>query len=410
MSGVTVRDPPSGPVSRSGSLRRDLDNRVVAGVCAGLGQRMGIDPAILRVAFVVAAAAGGVGMALYALAWLIIPAERTERPSAPAWGLPRRASWHVAAGVGLLMLALLLFLRELGVWFSDALVWPVVLAATGTALIWHRSTAARPRPAPLRGLSRLPDPLTRGRTTLGAALVVGAALLFLLANDALGAVRDVVLVLLAVVVALTLILTPLWWRLAKSLDEERAARIRSQERTELAAHLHDSVLQTLALVQRRADDPRAVAALARRQERELRAWLSRAPARSRRDSLATAVGAAAGAVEEAHGVTIDVVTVGDARLDARGEAVVAAAREALVNAAKFAGDAAIAVYAEADDGRIHVFVRDRGPGYDPAAAPPDRRGVRDSIVGRMERYGGRATVTTAPGSGTEVELVMDSSP
>jgi signal transduction histidine kinase len=235
-------------------------------------------------------------------------------------------------------------------------------------------------------------------------------LLFLLANDALGAARDVVLVLLAVVVALALILTPLWWRLAKSLDEERAARIRSQERTELAAHLHDSVLQTLALVQRRADDPRAVAALARRQERELRAWLSGAPERSRRDSVAAAVEAVAAAVEGAHGVAIDVVTVGDARLDARGEAVVAAAREALVNAAKFAGDAAIAVYAEADDGRIRVFVRDRGPGFDAAAVPAERRGVRDSIVGRMERHGGRATVTTAPGTGTEVELVMDSRP
>ena len=410
MSGVSVREPPSGPLSRTGSLRRDLENRVVGGVCAGLGQRMGIDPAILRVAFVVAAAAGGVGIPLYALAWLLIPADRTGRPEVPTRALPRRASWQVAAGVGLLTLALLLLLRELGAWFSDALAWPVVLAATGTALIWHRSTTARPRTTPLRGLQRPSDPLTRGRAALGAALVVGAALLFLLANDALGAARDVVLVLLAVVVALALILTPLWWRLAKSLDEERAARIRSQERTELAAHLHDSVLQTLALVQRRADDPRAVAALARRQERELRAWLSGAPERSRRDSVAAAVEAVAAAVEEAHGVAIDVVTVGDARLDARGEAVVAAAREALVNAAKFAGDAAIAVYAEADDGRIRVFVRDRGPGFDAAAVPVERRGVRDSIVGRMERHGGRATVTTAPGAGTEVELVMDSRP
>jgi signal transduction histidine kinase len=403
MTGVTV-----GEVSAPQAvLRRDLENRVVAGVCAGIGRRIGLDPVILRVAFVVAAAAGGFGILLYGLAWLLIPADRPGRARALARALPRRASWQVAAGVGLLVGALLLFLRESGVWFSDALVWPVVLAATGTALIWHRTTAGRPRTTRLRGLPRPPDPITRGRVLFGASLVVGAALLFLLWNDALGAARDVVLVLLAVVVALALILTPLWSRLAKSLAEERAARIRSQERAELAAHLHDSVLQTLALVQRRAEDPRTVAALARRQERELRAWLSESPRRGSAESLAAALESVAAEVEEAHGVAIEVVAVGDARVDGRGEAVVAAAREALVNAAKFADDAPIAVYAEADDARIHVFVRDRGPGFDHAAVPADRRGVRDSIVGRMERAGGRAVVTSSPGEGTEVELLME---
>jgi signal transduction histidine kinase len=397
---------PPGPRPQAEPLRRDLENRVIAGVCAGLGRRIGVDPAILRIGFVVAAAAGGAGLVLYGLAWLLIPVDGAG-VRAGRLPLPRRASWQVAAGVGLLMFSLLLFLRELGIWFSDALVWPVVLAATGAALIWHRSTVARPRTTRLRELPRPPEPLTRGRAALGAALVIGAALIFLLANDALGAARDVILVLLAIVVALALILTPLWWRLAKSLGEERAARIRSQERAEVAAHLHDSVLQTLALVQRRAEDPRAVAALARRQERELRAWLSGTDERRPRDSLAAALEAAAAEVEEAHGVAVDVVAVGDARLDARGDAVVAAAREALVNAAKFAAGAAIAVYSEADDRRIQVFVRDRGPGFDAAAVPPDRRGVRESIVGRIERHGGRATVTTAPGSGTEVELLIE---
>jgi signal transduction histidine kinase len=305
------------------------------------------------------------------------------------------------------VLALALFLRELGIWFSDALVWPVVLAATGTALIWHRSTAARQRTTRLRGLPRPPEPVTRGRAVLGAALVVGAALLFLLWTDALGAAREVVLVLLAVLVALALILTPLWWRLAKSLAEERAARIRSQERAELAAHLHDSVLQTLALVQRRADDPRAVSTLARRQERELRAWLSGTPEPGPHESIAAALRAAAAEGEEAHGVAIEVVAVGDARLDGSGEAVVAAAREALVNAAKFAGDAPIAVYAEADDARLHVYVRDRGPGFDVAAVPADRRGLRESVVGRMERVGGKAAVTSSPGEGAEIELLVE---
>jgi signal transduction histidine kinase len=403
MTGVTAGE---ATAPRAG-LRRDLEHRVLGGVCAGLGRRMGIDPVILRVAFVVAAAAGGVGILFYVVAWFLIPADRAGRPIAPARLLPRRASWQVAAGVGLLVLALVLFLRELGIWFGDALVWPVVLAATGTALIWHRSTAARPRTTRLRGLPRPAEPVTRGRALLGAALVVGAALLFLLWTDALGAARDVVLVLLAVVVSLALILTPLWWRLGKSLAEERAARIRSQERAELAAHLHDSVLQTLALVQRRADDPRAVSTLARRQERELRAWLSGTPEPGPSESLVGALRFAAAEVEEAHSVAIEVVAVGDARLDGGGEAVVAAAREALVNAAKFAGDGPIAVYAEADDARVHVFVRDRGPGFDVASVPADRRGLRESIVGRMERVGGSAAVTSSPAEGTEVELTVE---
>jgi signal transduction histidine kinase len=403
MTGVTAGDIPA----PRPAVRRDLENRVVAGVCAGLGRRMGIDPVILRVAFVAVAAAGGVGILLYALAWLLIPADAAGRPSARARALPRRASWQVASGVGLLVLALILFFRELGIWFSDALVWPLVIAVTGTALIWHRSTAARARTTRLRGLPRPPDPVTRGRALLGASLIVGATLLFLLWTDALGAVRDVVLVLLAVVVALALILTPLWLRLARSLAEERAARIRSQERAELAAHLHDSVLQTLALVQRRAEDPRAVAALARRQERELRAWLSGKIGSGSRESLAAALESVAAEVEEAHRVAIEVIAVGDVGLDGGGEAVVAAAREALVNAAKFAGGAPIAVYAEADDARIHVFVRDRGPGFDVTALPADRRGVRESIVGRMERVGGRAVVTSSPGEGTEVELWVE---
>ena len=367
---------------------------------------MGVDPVILRVAFVVAAAAGGAGIVLYGLGWLLLPAERTGRAVASRV-LPREASWQVAAGVGLLVLALLLFLRELGLWFSDPLVWPVVLAATGTALIWHRSTAARPRTTRLRGLPRPPEPITRARVLLGASLVVGAALLFLVWTDALAAARDVVLVLVAVVVALGLILTPLWLRLARSLAEERAARIRSQERAELGAHLHDSVLQTLALMQRRAGDPRAVAALARRQERELRSWLSGTDTLGAAESLAAALRAVASEIEDAHGVTIDVVAVGDTSFDNRSEAVVAAAREALVNAAKFAGEKPIAVYAEADDRRIHVFVRDRGPGFDLATVAPDRRGVRDSIVGRMERVGGRAVVSSSRDDGTEVELVAE---
>ena len=407
-------------------VRRELEGRIIAGVCAGLARRLDIDPLILRLAFVAAATAGGFGLVAYVLAWLFIPAAgSSQSPAARVRGRP--GSWQVAAGAGLLVLSGLLLFRELGLWIGDALAWPLVLAAAGGALIWRHSAAPAAGlgpppavPAPVhRSADRVPSrpralgaalPALPGRALsragLGAALVIGAGIVFLQLNDALGTARDVLLAALVVIVALALILAPWWWRLVRSLAEERAERIRSQERADLAAHLHDSVLQTLALMQRRADDPREVAALARRQERELRAWLSDRPPAAPGESLAAALAEAAAEVEETHGVEIEVVTVGDCPLDARAEAVVGAAREALVNAAKFAPGEPVRLYAEVTDERVQVFVRDRGPGFDPDTVPPDRRGVRESIVGRMERHGGRATVHAGEATGTEVELVM----
>ena len=176
----------------------------------------------------------------------------------------------------------------------------------------------------------------------------------------------------------------------------------------MAAHLHDSVLQTLTLMQKRADDPREVAALARRQERELRGWLAGEEGVAEGGGFAAALRAAAEEVEDAYLVKIEVVTVGDRPLEEGGSAVIGAAREALTNAAKFAAEGGpISVYAEAGEAGIEVFVRDRGPGFDPAEAPADRRGVRESIVGRMQRHGGTATIAAVPGSGTEIALRIE---
>jgi signal transduction histidine kinase len=246
------------------------------------------------------------------------------------------------------------------------------------------------------------------RTGVGVALVVAAGIVFLQATGSLSTARDAVLAALVAAVVIALIFAPWIVRLVRSRDAERAERVRSQERAEMAAHLHDSVLQTLALVQRRADEPGEVSALARRQERELRAWLSGRTVRQGERKLVAALEEAAGEVERDRGVTVDVVAVGDRDLDERGEALVAAAREAILNAAKFGGGSTVDVYAEASDGRMQVFVRDRGPGFELADVPPDRRGLRESVFGRMERYGGVARVASSPGGGgTEVELVLE---
>jgi len=327
-------------------LRRDPERGIIGGVAAGIARRLGIDPIIVRVAFVALSAAGGAGLAGYLLGWALIPGEGSAR--APVERIAgRRDTWMVVAGAVCLSLAAMLLLREWGLWFPDAIVWPLVLAAAGGALMWRQSTAppeerAAPRAerAPASRALRLPaDAL--GRALVGAALVVGGGLVFLWLNNALQPARDVLLAVVVVLVALTLILAPWWMRLVRGLTAERAERIRSQERAEVAAHLHDSVLQTLALMQKRVDDPREVAALARRQERELRAWLNgrRTPGEQ---TVAGSLEAAAAEVEDAHGVPVEVVAVGDAPLEPRAEALVAAVREALVNAAKFAPPAPVA--------------------------------------------------------------------
>jgi signal transduction histidine kinase len=408
------------------ALRRNPEKGLLGGVLAGLGERAGIDPVILRVAFVIAVIlSGGLALLVYVVAWAALPARAGG--AAPLSRLTRSrgrgGDWRVAIGIGLLTLSALLVFRQLGIWWSDALVWPLVLAAFGAALLWrrratggaetpgqeeHRSAASAVEPSSGGALAGAPS-RTRFADLYGGAfgvlLVAGAALLFLSSNHILGGVRDAALTAVVVVVALGLILAPFLWRLGRSLAAERAERIRSQERAELAAHLHDSVLQTLTLMQKRADDPREVAALARRQERELRDWLAGDGVKPGEGRFASALRSAAEQVEDDHRVAIDVVVVGDCELDDRSEALLGAAREALVNAAKHAGGAgAISLYAEADDERIEVFVRDRGPGFDLSSVPRDRRGVRESIVGRMERAGGRAAVRSIVGEGSEVEL------
>ncbi|MGH3911288.1 MAG: sensor histidine kinase, partial [Pseudonocardiaceae bacterium] len=252
----------------------------------------------------------------------------------------------------------------------------------------------------------------------GIALVASGITVFLLNQGNLGQLRFALLAAVATLVGVAVLTVPWWLRLMQALGEERRARIRTEERAEIAAHLHDSVLQTLALIQQQSDSGREVRRLARGQERELRSWLfgpqgygraAEAPAdggEPARPTLATALHAAAGDVEDTYAVSVQVVVVGDCALRDPLPALVLASREAMVNAAKHAGIAEVSVYAEVEPEQVHVFVRDRGGGFDPATISADRHGLADSIRGRMERNGGTVTLRTAPGEGTEVQLAI----
>jgi signal transduction histidine kinase len=378
---------------------------VVAGVAAGIGHRLGVDPMLVRIGFAVLAFAGGAGLVAYGLLWAFLPVET----STPA---PRRpATLQQAVALGLITLGALLLLRQVGLWFGDSLVVPIVLAAAGSAVVWTRGDDAdRSRWTRLHGgalSAAASSPVSPVRIVIGTVLVAIAVAGFLAANDAFTALRDLLLAVVAAVAGVTLLFGPWLWRLWEQLGAERRERIRHEEREELAAHLHDSVLQTLALIQRSADQPRRMVSLARRQERELRGWLyGSAGTPGRPLTLADAVDAVLADVEASHDLAAEVVVVGDAPVDERVQALLAATREACVNVAKHAGVSDVDVYVEVERDVVLAFVRDRGRGFDPEAVPGDRQGLRRSIVERLERNGGTATIRSTPGEGTEIELCV----
>jgi phage shock protein PspC (stress-responsive transcriptional regulator) len=393
-------------------LSRSRDDRMLAGVCGGLARASGIDPLVVRVAAVVLTMAGGTGALLYVVAWLLVPEDGSDRSLGQAALKEGGRDLAEVLAIASIALGVLLLLRATGIWFSDAVVWPFLLAGVGLAVIWRQ--AGEDDRSSLKGVVGSPaagpqDVRSRraalARVALGVALVVGGVGAFLAASDAFSALRQGLLATAAIVGGLALITGPFWVRMGRDLATERRQRIRSEERAEVAAHLHDSVLQTLALIQRNADDPRTIVSMARRQERELRGWLfENEQDQPGAETLAAALARAGEEVEGLHRATIDVVAVGDLPLDDRLRALVAAAREAMVNAATWSGDDTVSVYAEVRDGETSVFVRDWGSGFDLDAVAPDRHGVRESIVDRMARHGGKAVIRTSPGEGTEVEL------
>ncbi len=391
---------------------------MVAGVAAGVADALGLDPNVVRCGFVVLAIASGFGVIVYGVAWALMP----SAPGGAARPEAARGDAVATAAFGSVVLGGLLLVRALGMWPGDVVVWPLAAALVGLALLAMRTvpSGATAELPDWQLLRRLPPDAAdavavlvgtrRGalaRIAAGVACVVVGLAAFVVSVDSWRALRGTFVATVAVVIGVALVVGPGVSRLVHALVAERRERIRADERAEVAAHLHDSVLQTLALVQRRADEPREVVRLARMQERELRGWLlaGDAPAASASTSLGAALEELAASIEAEQGVPVEVVRVRDCGIDGT-EPLRAAAREAILNAARHSGAAIVSVYLEVEPEQATIFVRDRGRGFDPDAVPVDRGGISQSIVGRMTRAGGRAGVRSVPNEGTEVELVL----
>jgi signal transduction histidine kinase len=398
---------------QGGPLRRETQGRLVGGVAAGVSARTGLSVTIVRIAFVLAALISGFGAAAYVLAWLFIPATG-ESGNIAGKALTDRRGIALAAVAATMLALVLVVASELGVGWVSSLSWPPIIAAAGLVLIWRNASADEQ--ALMRGLidPMLGEGARSVRSRLGLRLCIAAALLVgglfaLLHQHGMSLLRPLGGLFL-VIAAAVVVFGPWWLRVARDNIIERQARIRAEERAEIATRVHDSVLQTLALIQRRAEDPQQVIRLARAQERELRSWLfdGRPPGSmdGRAATVADGVRLIQQEVEAQHGVVVEAITVGDCELDDDLGALLGAAREATVNAAKWSGVRVVSLFAEVEPAAVSVFVRDRGRGFDAAAVPVDRKGLTESIRARMTRRGGTATIRSVPGEGTEVSLRM----
>lgn len=402
---------------------RNSDEAIIGGVAAGLADHLGLPVLWVRVGFMVAAVMGGFGVVFYAGLWMVLPAQRHFDDQAPGLaaaerqGKRRRGRIRRLADLGPLVAAGAIALGVAGFLAlatgQGGLFWPVLLAVAGIALLWRQADEAQRERwldssggiNVVRAVVGQGGPASYLRLLLGVFLLVGAITLFSLASGDWTAARNVGLAAILCFIGLGFIVGPWLFRLSSDLSEERAERIRSQERADVAAHLHDSVLQTLALIQKSAQDPATVARLARAQERDLRSWLFDSSGGDA-TTFAAALRTIAGEVDDAYGVPVEVVCVGDPSVSEKVRPIVLATREAVVNAARHSGAGKVDVYAEATPSRVEVFVRDRGTGFDPDGVAEDRHGLRDSILDRMHRHGGEAEVKSRPGEGTEVRLTL----
>ena len=389
-------------------FQRRTDRRVVAGLSAGLGDAMAIDTAYIRVGFILLTLAGGIGVVLYGLGWIITIDRASDTPMPPLLASSGSENSR-AIGFQLILVGSLVFASTMDLALHPSILWPAGLVGLGVANVWaHGDSESRQwlqgilpgTDGPARGSRR--ETLTR--LSIGGAFVAIGLTLVLTSTEALREAGSVVLAVSITLIGLVLVLAPWIWGLWRQLTDERRERIRSEQKTEIAAHLHDSVLQTLALIQS-SSDPEQQAVLARIQERELRSWLFGSDDQTDA-TLKVMMDAAAAEIEKTHKIVVEAVTVGDTEVNTDVASLVAAAREAMINSAKHSGERAISLFTEAGDDVVDVFVTDQGKGFEMASVGPDRIGIAESIKGRMQRHGGTATITSRPGEGTEVHLTL----
>ncbi|MGH3439374.1 MAG: ATP-binding protein [Sciscionella sp.] len=395
------------PAAEPAKMQRRRSGRVLAGVAGGLADHLDVPVLWTRLALVVLGVLGGAGIAAYAMLWLFVAQEPASTPVRAESGKERQQAFALVA----LGIAIAIGFSAISGILSPWVAFPIGVTLAGAAMVWREADQVQRRRSgvalPSGGRSALLRVLT------GIVLVIIGIGVFLLHSLQLDQVQFALVAVAAALIGAAVLTVPWWLRLVRDLGEERRARIRTQERAEIAAHLHDSVLQTLALIQKQSEAPREVLRLARGQERQLRGWLYGPTGYSRAagpqlaaGSLSAAVAAAAGEVEDTFAIKVDQVVVGDCEMDDKLVALVQACREAIVNAAKHASVGEVSVYAEVEPEQVAVFVRDRGRGFDPQAVDPDRHGLADSIRGRMKRNGGTVRLRTALGDGTEVQLRM----
>lgn len=397
-------------------LVRPLDGRWLGGVCSGVAQHLGVDVGGIRIALVVLGFLGP-GLPAYLFLWALVPSAPVPEahagdPSmfAPAptpveralEGMQRsRSGAIVAVGVLVVVVGALVALSAAGLDVRAGLLVPLVVVAAGAVVVWSDLDESTRRLA--LGAGEGQKGWVWLRVGLGIALAVVGLVLLVVRGTSMNAALDAILAAVAVLAGVGLILAPWVLRLWANARREQEEAARATERADIAAHLHDSVLQTLALIQRSSHDPTRVTRLARAQERELRQWLYAAPAGSQQ-SLAAAVTEVSHEVEDLHGQPVEVVVTGDRPLEAHGQALTRALREALLNAVRH-GRPPVTAFVEIGVGGVEAFVRDHGDGFDVEDIPEDRLGVRRSIVERMERHSGTARVRRLE-SGTEIELTL----
>jgi len=398
---------PQGTAGRPWSrLRRDLvrsdTDRVVSGLAGGLAARLGIPVVYVRAGFIVATLAGGAGIAAYLFGWALTLDNEAPAPLEPAPPAPPRQR----IALGALYLGFLGILQSAGIWFGNDVVWPIGVIVFGAATIWDRTDEERRQR--LTQFTRASEAApSRGRMVAGIALFA-IGLGFLFASVETFDLGPAFIAAAMAAAGFMLLFGPWVMRMANDLADERRTRIRSEEKAEVGAHLHDAVLQTLALIQR-SDDPKRMVTLARSQERELREWLYGSGTRQLAQ-VRGAIEAMADRVEHDQNIPIEVVVVGDAALDPDTDALVKAAGEAMTNAARHSGAEKVSVFVEISDSAVEAFVGDHGKGFDLDAIDPARRGIIESLRGRMERHGGTVEITSIEGEGTDVQLHMNRRP